>query len=64
MERVLRHDDRLEGVRGRIFRSVFFAYYGASGRNRWFDPLRVRSLTILREKIKEVKKNRKRVCII
>ena len=27
-------------------------------------PLRVRSLTILREKIKEVKKNRKRVCII
>ena len=34
MERVRRRDVRLEVVRGRIFRSVFFAYYGASGRNR------------------------------
>ena len=28
------HGVRLERVRGSIFRSVFFAYYGASGRNR------------------------------
>ena len=32
MERVRRHDARLEGVRGSIFRSVFFAYYGAHSR--------------------------------
>ena len=50
-----------EGVR---VLSVFFAYYGAHGRDSAADPVRVRSLTILREKIKEVKKNRKRVCII
>ena len=50
-----------EGVR---VLSVFFAYYGAHRRESAIDPVRVRSLTILREKIKEVKKNRKRVCII
>ena len=42
----------------------FFAYYSAHDCDSAADPLRVRSLTILREKIKEVKKNRKRVCII
>ena len=64
MERVRRRDARRKGVRGSIFRSVFFAYYSAHDCDGAADPLRVRSLTILREKIKEVKKNRKRVCII
>ena len=40
MERVLRHDVREKGVRGSIFRSVFFAYYGAHRRESATRPER------------------------
>ena len=64
MERVLRRDVRWGvGAREYFPISLFFILRRASAATV-HDPLRVRSLTILREKIKEVKKNRKRVCII
>ena len=52
--------ERYEGVQ---VLSVF-VLYSAHGCDSAAGSMRARSLTILREKIKEVKKNRKRVCII
>ena len=47
-----------------VFSDQSFLHTTARTAAKCEGPLRSSSLTILREKIKEVKKNRKRVCII